>query len=55
MRDMRTIAIDVPGVFQSVSQSVTYAGCANTAKQIDVLFGVKTLEDPRNIVLNRQL
>jgi len=45
---MRTIAIDDPGV----CQSVTRAGCAKTAERIDVLFGVKTHGDPKNIALH---
>jgi len=41
---MRTIAIDDPGV----CQSVTRAKCAKTAERIDVLFGVETPLDPRS-------
>jgi len=36
----------------SVSLSVTWLRCANTAEQIEVLFGVETLVDPRNIILD---
>jgi len=58
--EMRTIAIDDLGVFQSVSQliclsvclSVTRSGCAKTAGRIDVLLAVKTTGNVRNIVLN---
>jgi len=42
IHDMRTIAINGPGVCQSVSLSVTRAGCAKH------LFGVETPGDPRN-------
>jgi len=38
MREVQTIAINDPGV----SQSVTKAGCAKTAEQIDVLFELET-------------
>jgi len=34
----------------SVSLSVTRAGCAKTAKRIDVLFGADIHVDPRNTV-----
>jgi len=45
------------GLLQSVipafvSQSVMWAGYFNTAEQIDILSGVKTLVEPRNIVLD---
>jgi len=45
---MRSVAIDNP----DVSLSVTRAGCANTAERIDVLFGVDTPGNPRNIALD---
>jgi len=35
---MRTIAIDDPGICQSVCLSVTKASCDKTAERIDVLF-----------------
>jgi len=38
-----TIAIDDP----SICQSVTWADCAKTVKQMDVLFGVETLWGPK--------
>jgi len=48
MHELRTIAID-----DFVHLSVYYAVCcANTAERIEVLFGVETLGDPRNIVLD---
>jgi len=40
------------GVCQPVSLSVTWLCCANATERIDVLLGVKILEDPRNIVLD---
>jgi len=51
---MRTIAIDDPvaWVSQSVSLSVTHVGCAKTAERIDVLFGLESPGDPRNILLH---
>jgi len=46
---MRTIAIDDPGV----CQSVCYVGeLCKTTERIDILFGVETPRDPRNIVLD---
>jgi len=46
MHEMRTTAIDDPGVRQSLMRSC----CGkNVAKRVDVLFGVQTPEDPRNI------
>jgi len=36
----------------SVCQSVTWAGCAKTAERIDVVIGVETHGDRRNIVLD---
>jgi len=39
MPEMRTIAIDDPGVCQSVCHA---SGCARTAERIDVLFGLET-------------
>jgi len=45
--EMRTITIDDPDVCQSVWHG---AGCAKTAELIDVLFGVETARNPRNIV-----
>jgi len=50
---MRTIAIDDPVAWASVCQSVsdTREGCANTAERIDVLFGMDTIGDSKNIVL----
>jgi len=49
---MCTIAINDTGVCLSVCQSVTRAGCVKTAERIDVLFGVETPGDRRNIVLD---
>jgi len=46
---MRTIAIDDPGVGQSVMR----AGCAETTERITILFMAETLRDPRNIALDR--
>jgi len=46
MHQMRTIVVDDPSVCQAVSR----AECLKTAEQIDVLFGVNTSADPRNIV-----
>jgi len=43
MQEMRTIAIDDPGV----CQSVTRLRCANTTERIEVLFGVVTLAYPK--------
>jgi len=34
----------------SVSQSVTWKDCAETAERIDVLFGAETTGNPRNTV-----
>jgi len=45
---MQTIAIDDPG---SLSVSL-FATRAKTAERIDVLFGMETPGDPRNIVLD---
>jgi len=42
MHDMRTMAIDVAGICLSVSLSIKLLGCANTAKWINMLFGVKS-------------
>jgi len=47
MHDMQITAIDDP----DVCESVTRAGCAKTAEQVDVLLGVATPGDSRNIVL----
>jgi len=55
---MRTIAIDDLGVCRPVSPSVCHARgftrirCAKTAKQIEVLLGVKIPEGPMNIELD---
>jgi len=50
MFEKRTIAIDHPGICQSVSLSVTQVRCAKTSERIDALFGVEDLGDPGNIV-----
>jgi len=46
----------IPGVCQSTSLSVsrcfTRLRCAKTTERIEVLFGMKTLECPGNIVLD---
>jgi len=49
MNDMKTIAINDPGV----CLSVTRAGCTKEAKRIDVLFEVETPGDAINIVLDK--
>jgi len=36
----------------SICLSVTWLRCANTAERIEVLVGVETLRDRRNIVLD---
>jgi len=41
--------------FVAVCYSVTRLSCAKTAKRIEVLFGMDTLRDPRNIVLDEIL
>jgi len=46
MHETRTI-IDVSGV--CLSRSFTPLRCANTTKEIEVLFRVETLGDPRNM------
>jgi len=43
---MQTVAIDDPDVCQSVMQ----LRCAKTAERIEILFGLKTPEGPRNNV-----
>jgi len=45
MHEMRTFAIDNLGVCQSAKR----AGCAKTAKRIEVLFGVETSGDPKTL------
>jgi len=56
MHEMQTIATDV-SVCQSVclSRGVTRLRCAETAERIEVRFGMKIFEGPRNIVLNGSL
>jgi len=49
------IAIDDSVAWASVSQSVTREECAKTVQRIEVLFGMKTLRNLRNTVLNRGL
>jgi len=55
MRVMRATAINDPDVFHSVSQSVTWMGCAETAEQTDILFAVKISEDPGSIFFRFRL
>jgi len=50
MHEMQTTAVDDPSICQSVRQHC----CANTAEWIEVLLGVRTLGDPRNIVLDKE-
>jgi len=50
MHDMQTIAIND----LSLCLSVTLLHHANTTKGFKVLLGMKTLEDPRNIALDRR-
>jgi len=45
---MWTIAVDDPGVCMYVRR----LRCANVANRIEVLLGVETFEDPRNISLD---
>jgi len=45
----RLLRVIIPA---SASLSVNQAGCAKAAKRIEVLFGVETSGDPRNIVLD---
>jgi len=55
MNEIRTTAIYDPGrlsVCLSRSGHFTRLRCANMAKRIEVLLGVETLGDPRNIVLD---
>jgi len=46
----QTIATDDPA--RQICLSATRLRCANTAERIEVLFGVKTLGGPRNVVLD---
>jgi len=48
---MQTIVIDVPDVCQSVTR-LHAASLCKTAERIEVLFGMKTLEGERSIVLD---
>jgi len=48
---MRPIATDDP-VAWTVSLSVTRLSCAKTSKQIEVLVEVKTLGDPKHVLLD---
>jgi len=50
MHEMQTIGTDNRGV--CLSRGSTRLHFAKTAKWIKVLFGVKTLESPRNIILD---
>jgi len=54
MQEMRTFAIDVPGVCQSVCHAAKFTQLcyANTAEGIEVLLGVETHGDLRNTVLD---
>jgi len=54
MHDFWTIVIDVPGVCRSVLL-VTLRHCAKMAERIEVLLGVETLRDMRNIILDEGL
>jgi len=47
---MRTIVTNVPAV--CLSRGSTWFHCAKTTEQIKILFGVKTLGGPINIVLD---
>jgi len=51
MHEMNINTIDIFKAWVSVSHPVFHAAslCANTAKRIEVLFGVDTLGYPRNI------
>jgi len=46
------IVIDAPLAWASVSQFVAHARCVKTTERIDVLFRVKTLEEPRRVILD---
>jgi len=47
VHEMRTIAIDDPGVCQSVCLSVRRLLCV--AKRVDVLFGLETIGNARQV------
>jgi len=51
MYDLRTIAIDDPWRLR-VCKSVTWLRYANPAKRMDVLLGVETFGDLRNVILD---
>jgi len=54
MHEMQTIVTDVSGVCLSVCLSCgsAWLHCAKMAEQIKILFGLNTLGDLRNIVLD---
>jgi len=52
MHELQNIATDVPYNSVFVSQSVTCLLTAKTAAKIDVVFGLKTLEEPRDIAFD---
>jgi len=47
---MQPITVDIPGI--CLSHGFRQLPCANTAEWVEVLLRVKTLGDPRNIVLD---
>jgi len=51
MHEVRTIAIDGPGRLSVyLPGGFTRLRCANMAERIEVLLGVETLAEPRNIL-----
>jgi len=52
MHKIRTIAIDMFPTSVSLSRGFIELRCANTAERIEVLLGMETLGDLRNIVLD---
>jgi len=56
MHEAQNIAIDDPGVCEYVGLSILSVirlCSANTAERIEVLLGVETLGDTRNVILDR--
>jgi len=49
MHEMQSVVDNDPVAWLSLSLSIMWLRCAKTAKRIEVLFWVETLQDLRNV------